>query len=244
MLLLRNVSRNPVSTCEMNKQSIFNRFWPNVTGNLFPLRNRHIYGGQILSTIAPPMKKINIFLASSNELQPERERFEMEIYRKCKAWFGKGIFLHLDIWEDLAARMSHTRSQDEYNKFVQSADLFVLLAYTKVGMYTDEEFEKAFGQFQSTQKPYIFTYFKTSKGIVTEPSLADFQQKLKALGHFYCQFADSNDLWNQFNKELERLENDAFRENKWVNDQSGTHTYKQQAQKIYNIEKIDQANFS
>jgi hypothetical protein len=190
------------------------------------------------------MKKINIFLASSNELKPERERFELEIYRKCKSWFDKGIFLHLDIWEDLSARMSHTRSQNEYNKFVHSADLFVLLAYSKVGMYTNEEFEKAFGQFQSVQKPFIFTYFKTTKGIFTEPSLANFHQKLKNLGHFYCQFADSNDLWNQFNKELDRLETDAFKVNKWGNAQSGERTYNQQAEKIYSIEKIDNASFS
>ncbi|NTV45941.1 MAG: hypothetical protein HGB11_05365, partial [Chlorobiales bacterium] len=81
------------------------------------------------------MKRIRIFLASSNELIAERERFEIEIYRKCKAWFDKEIFLHLDIWEDLSARMSDTRSQDEYNKKIREADLFVLLAYTKVGMY-------------------------------------------------------------------------------------------------------------
>lgn len=190
------------------------------------------------------MKKIKIILASSNELKPERERFELDIYRKCKSWFDKGIFLHLDIWEDLSARMSHTRSQDAYNKFVRSADLFVLLAYSKLGMYTAEEFETAFGQFQSTHKPFIFTYFKTPKGIITEPSLADFHQRLADLGHFHCRFIDSNDLWNQFNKELDRLETDAFQANKWENTQSGERTYKQQAEKIYNIENIDEARFS
>ncbi len=81
------------------------------------------------------MKKITIFLASSNELKDQRDAFEREIYRKSKAWFDKGIFLHLEIWEDLSAKMSPTRSQDEYNKLIKKeADLFVLLARTKVGM--------------------------------------------------------------------------------------------------------------
>jgi len=81
------------------------------------------------------MKKITIFLASSKELKDQRDAFEREIYRKCKAWFDKGIFLHLEIWEDLSAKMSPTRSQDEYNKLIKKeADLFVLLARTKVGM--------------------------------------------------------------------------------------------------------------
>ncbi len=41
------------------------------------------------------MKRIKIFLASSNELVTEREKFEIEIYRKCKAWFEKKVFFHL-----------------------------------------------------------------------------------------------------------------------------------------------------
>jgi len=89
------------------------------------------------------MEKIKIFLASSNELKPEREKFEIEIYRKCKSWFDKGIFLYLDIWEDLSTRLSSTGSQSEYNKFIRDANLFVFLAYSKVDMYSKEEFEEA-----------------------------------------------------------------------------------------------------
>lgn len=160
------------------------------------------------------MKKIKIFLACSNELKVERERFELEIYRKCKAWSEKGIFLHLDVWEDLSARISRTRSQDEYNTIIQDTDLFVLLAFTKVGMYTAEEFESAFGSFKATNKPFIFTYFKENKGI-TDPSLQAFKNKLAALGHCSANYRDFNDLWNQFNKELERLEKDKFQKNEW-----------------------------
>jgi len=184
------------------------------------------------------MKKITLFLASSAELKPEREQFEIEIYRKCKAWFDRGIFLHLDIWEDLSARMAADGSQSEYNKKVKAADLFILLAYSKVGMYTGEEFEKAFGQFKATQKPFIFTYFKTPDGIVTDPSLAEFHQKLKDLKHFYCPFKDARDLWNQFNKELERLETDDFAEFKWEEPHSAKRNITQGEKSVY----IEQAN--
>jgi hypothetical protein len=189
------------------------------------------------------MKKIKIFLASSNELKSERERFELEIYRKCKAWFEKEVFLHLDIWEDMSARMSLTGSQSEYNKFLKEADLFVFLAFSKVGMYTEEEFEHAFGQFKSTQKPFIFTYFKTPPENAAD-SLAHFKQKLAELKHFYANFNDINDLWNQFNKELDRLEADGFTENKRPEKNAAQTNITQNAEKIYNIEKIDNANFS
>ncbi len=179
------------------------------------------------------MKKIKLFLASSAELKPDREKFELEIYRKCKAWYDKGIFLHLDIWEDLSARMSLTGSQAEYNKFVEAADVFLLLAYSKVGMYTAVEFEKAFGQFKSTKKPFIFTYFKTDPAS-PDASLDQFKQKLHDLDHFISPFTDSNDLWNQFNKELERLESENFAENK--KPQQSTRSIQQGDKSVY-VEK-------
>lgn len=161
------------------------------------------------------MKKIKLFLASSNELKDERVKFEIEIYRKSKTWSDKGVSLHLDIWEDLTARMSATRSQDEYNIKVKEADLFVLLAYSKVGIFTAEEFETAFGTFQSKQKPFVFTYFKDiTSG--ADSSLQEFKNKLENLGHFYSPYKDFNDLWNQFNKELDRLLLADFDENEQV----------------------------
>lgn len=191
------------------------------------------------------MQKINIFLASSNELKFEREQFEIEIYRKTKSWFDRGIFLNLDIWEDMSARLSETGSQSEYDKFVKNADLFVFLAYTKVGMYTAEEFENAFGQFNSTKKPFIYTYFKSATAnLIVDDSVAAFKSKLSELKHFYSNFNDFNDLWKQFNKELDRLEADGFTENKRPEKNGGEMKITQTADKIYNIDKIDNANFS
>jgi hydroxymethylpyrimidine pyrophosphatase-like HAD family hydrolase len=189
------------------------------------------------------MKKIKIFLASSKELNAERAAFEREIYRKCKAWFERGTFLHLDIWEDLSARMSSAGSQSEYNQFVREADLFVLLAHTKLGMYTDEEFEQAFGQFQATQKPFIFTYFKTADGVATEPSLAAFKQKLADLNHFYAEVDSADSLWNQFNKELERLEEANFLEWRRADAATSTRSIVQGDKSVY-IEKGGNISFN
>ena len=161
------------------------------------------------------MNTITIFLASSNELKTQRDNFEIEINRKNKVLKNKGIFLHLDIWEDLSSCMSDTRSQDEYNKRIKQADVFVMLAYSKVGMYAEEEFETAFGNFKSTQKPFIFTYFQDIDfGI--DKSLSDFKDRLSSLGHFYATYSNFDNLWNQFNKELDRLVEDDFKEFKFI----------------------------
>jgi hypothetical protein len=50
------------------------------------------------------------------------------------------------------------------------------------------------------------------EGATAEPSLAEFHQKLKDLNHFDSSFQDFNDLWVQFNKELDRLEVAGFEE--------------------------------
>src|SRR5258708_32402824 len=136
--------------------------------------------------------KIKIFLASSFELEEDRRHFEILIDRKNKPWVDRGMFLDLVIWEDFLDALSKTRLQDEYNKAIKDCDIFVMLFCTKVGKYTEEEFETAFGQFKDTDKPVIFTYFKDAKiSTATTSAIKDdlktlcaFQKKLQKLNHF------------------------------------------------------------
>ena len=107
-------------------------------------------------------KNIKIFLASSAELKEEREQFEIFIHRENQRLYENGIFIKLELWEDFIDAMSKTRLQDEYNTVVKNSDIFVSLFFTKVGKYTLEEFEAAFGQFKKTGKPLVYTYFKNA----------------------------------------------------------------------------------
>ena len=135
------------------------------------------------------MPKEKIFLASSSELKEDRKDFEIFINRKNNEWHDKGVFLELIVWEDFLDTVSKTRLQDDYNKAIKECDIFLMLFFTKVGKYTTEEFETAFGQFKETNKPIIYTYFKDAdiktgsinKDILT---MLNFQEKLKELGTF------------------------------------------------------------
>ncbi|EKV00375.1 hypothetical protein Lepto7375DRAFT_2484 [Leptolyngbya sp. PCC 7375] len=160
------------------------------------------------------MQKITLFLASSSELKADREQFEIFIYRKCKAWFDRGIFLHLDIWEDFLDAMSAGGLQSEYNKAIQDCDIFVLLAFNKVGKYTAEEFEKAFGQFSETKKPFIFTYFKPSetRDRTELQSLWAFEDKLKELKHYKTEYKTIEGLREHFSNQLDKLAASGFLE--------------------------------
>lgn len=161
----------------------------------------------------PPFK---IFLASSAELAGDRKEFEILISRKNNAWAKHGVRLELVIWEDFLDAMSRTRLQDEYNKAIRGCDIFVMLFCTKVGKYTAEEFATAFGQFQATNKPRLFTYFKDAPLTTGSVNLDDlislrtFQDKLKQLGHFQTVYKNTEGLLLHFGNQLAKLADEGF----------------------------------
>lgn len=162
------------------------------------------------------MNIIKLFLASSSELKADREQFEIFVNRKNKDWVAHGIFLELVVLEDFLDAIAKTRLQDEYNKAIRECDLFVMLFFTKVGHYTEEEFETAFGQFKATDKPFIFTYFKDaeiSTGSADKKDLMSlwaFQEKLAKLGHFYTVYKNIDELKFKFNQQLDKLAANGF----------------------------------
>ena len=173
------------------------------------------------------MNKQKLFLASSSELKEDRDQFEIFIGRKNKDWVGKGVFLELNLWEDFLDAMSQTRLQDEYNKAIGACDIFVMLFWTKVGKYTEEEFEHAFKQFQATSKPFIFTYFKVAPHTASredQTSLWAFQDKLKALGHFQTVYQNIDGLLFHFDQQLDKLAASGFIEFKPDNGQAPAST--------------------
>jgi hypothetical protein len=214
------------------------------------------------------MQKIKLFLASSSELKEDREQFEIFIYRKCKAWFDRGIFLHLELWEDFLDAMATGGLQSEYNTALKDCDIFVLLAFNKVGKYTAEEFGEAFGQFAEAQKPFIFTYFKppTTQSRDDLKSLWAFEDKLKELKHHKTEYRTIEGLREHFSNQLDKLAANGFLKLSPVDPSTqadapaaattatvtgdGNKTYQNVANstitdssKTYNIDKIDQARF-
>ncbi len=162
------------------------------------------------------MIKKKVFLASASELAEDRREFEVFVGRENKKWVDRGVFLDLVLWEDFLDALSRTRLQDEYNRAVRECDIFVMLFSTKVGRYTEEEFETAFRGFKATGKPFIFTYFKdaeagngSAKGDDSR-SLRAFQQKLQALGHFHTRYEHIDGLKHHFSRQLEKLAASGF----------------------------------
>jgi len=157
------------------------------------------------------MINTKIFLASSSELKEDRMQFEILLGRINNSWTKRGRYIELVIWENFLDALSTTRLQNEYNKAITSCEIFVMLFFTKVGMYTGEEFETALKHFRTYGRPYLFTYFKNASvniGDLNENdmiSLFGFKKRLKELGHFYSTYTGIDDLKNQFNAQLGKL---------------------------------------
>ncbi|MFK8181951.1 MAG: hypothetical protein AB8B99_01165 [Phormidesmis sp.] len=196
------------------------------------------------------MKKIKLFLASSAELKADREQFEIFIYRRCKAWFERGIFLHLELWEDFLDAMSPGGLQSEYNRVIKDCDIFVMLVHNKVGPYTAQEFGEAFGQFSKTNKPFIFTYFRepvTTEDAAALESLQTFETELKRLGHYRTRYENIEGLREHFGNQLDKLAAAGFME---VEPESAGQAVKMESKvknnlgTINNIGSIERATFN
>ena len=154
-----------------------------------------------------------IFLASSEELRADRVAFELMIGQLNQEWVPRETFFHLVVWENFIDAMWKDGLQAEYNKAIRDCDLFVLLFFTKVGRFTAEEFEAAFGAFQTGNKPLIYTYFKDDlvltgdldEGIV---SLLEFKKNLGALKHYYTRYRSTEELKWLFSRQLDKLYGD------------------------------------
>lgn len=157
------------------------------------------------------MKEIKIFLASSEELKDDRKEFRLFIGEQNDKYVSQGIYFKVIYWENFLDAISQTRLQDEYNKKVASCDIFLSLFKTKVGKYTEEEFDKALETFRATGKPSIYTYFKKAT-IDTDQinrqdlnSLLDFKEKLKKMEHFYPPYNNIEDLKLRFISQIDKF---------------------------------------
>ncbi len=158
-------------------------------------------------------RTIQIFLASSSELEKERDAFDLYFRQRNDEHIKLGFYLKIVRWEKFLDAMSDTRLQDEYNEAIRHCDVFVSLFFTKAGKFTGEEFNVAFEHFQAKHKPLIYTFFKNaavntgelSKQKKDLMSLWAFQEKLSELGHYQTNYNSIEDLKLKFRDQLDMI---------------------------------------
>lgn len=156
-------------------------------------------------------QRIKIFLASSNELESDRKEIEIFVGRENKRLVDNNVYVELNLWEDFLESMAHTSKQDDYNQVLLGCDILICLLFRKIGKFTRQEFDVAYGSFKNGGKPkHIFVYFKEGDVPITSidreySAILDFKEELYKMGHFPSKYKDENDLLRQIKMQFEKL---------------------------------------
>ncbi|MBQ5892412.1 MAG: tetratricopeptide repeat protein [Bacteroidales bacterium] len=155
------------------------------------------------------MKEIKVFLASSEELEQDREAFGNFIRRLDNLYEKRGIRIKLFEWEDLDSAYNDERKQDEYNKYIKQSDLFLALFRTKAGKFTVEEFELARDEHREKGLPKPHVYCRDlNEGETEDKRLSDFKKMLfEEMGYFFVRYKNKDGLNLHFVMQLQIFEN-------------------------------------
>ena len=152
------------------------------------------------------MKKIKIFLASSEELKEERLELAGLIGHMNYALEKSDAKLYLVKWEYLDASMSPIHKQEEYNKKLEECDICIVLFWTRFGKYTKTELDTAFRKKGEGGLKKLYVSFKDGTGNET-PELTEFKSGFnKNYGLPYSTFHDAHELKIEFLKLFDEIQ--------------------------------------
>jgi len=153
---------------------------------------------------------IKIFLASSEELENDRNAFGNLVRRLDKIYEKRGIRIELFGWEDCDAAYNNRRKQDEYNDQVRACDMFLALFHIKAGKFTIEEFDIATEEFKRTgRRPKNYVYCRDlQEGEQESNELKDFKRRLfEEMGHYWSRYNNRDSMQLHFVMQLQLVEN-------------------------------------
>ena len=151
---------------------------------------------------------IRVFIASSEELENDRNAFGNLIRKLNKTYQMRGIELDLFEWEDYDAAYNDRRKQDEYNEKVRASDMFLAVFHIKAGRFTREEFDVAIEEFRRRGLPKSYVYCKDLKDDEVESQeLKEFKERLyNELGHYWSRYSNRDTMQLHFVMQLQLVE--------------------------------------
>ncbi len=153
------------------------------------------------------LRTVKVFIASSDELTPERKEFDTLFHHLNSIFTARGIRLEPVKWEFLDSSMGLLHKQEEYNREIKKCDICVVMFWQKFGEYTETELKVADTELRAGRKlAKIYIFFK-EPGDISAP-LQEFKESFdQAYGHFYGKFDCSDKLQLDFVLQLERYLN-------------------------------------
>lgn len=132
------------------------------------------------------LMRVQIFIASSLELKPERQELAYMVSQLNVLLEGFDIYIRIVKWEYVDSSMSYRHKQEDYNDELKNSDLCFFLFWTRLGIYTQEELNLANSLTSSSKKQLkVFYLFKDSSDGVSQ-ELSCLQHKIETDQHFSC----------------------------------------------------------
>lgn len=145
------------------------------------------------------MNIIEIFLASSKELEEERRMMGNLANTLNTVLKPLGIQVIVVKWEDLDASMGVEHKQEEYNKKLRECEMCMVLYWSNFGEFTKREFDIAYEGLTAGNNPRkLYVYFKDGEKEPTQ-ELKEFRDSFPTkYGHFFSTFKNIDTLITHF----------------------------------------------
>ncbi len=149
------------------------------------------------------MKTIKVFIASSEELKPERLELIHMIQQLNRILKPNDVEIDPVKWEYLDASMGPLHKQEEYNRELKKCEICLVLFWTRFGDYTKSELDTAYSELLAGRNlKRLYVYFKDAEEISSE--LKAFKEDFATTyGHFPCRFDTVDTLMLTFLLQLE-----------------------------------------
>ena len=156
---------------------------------------------------APINRVVRVFIASSDELTPERNEFDTLFAHLNTIFEARGISLKTEKWEFLDSSAGPLHKQEEYNRVLKTCDICVVVFWQKFGDYTKAELDVAYNELCAGRKPTkLYIYFKEPGDVSAEmQTFKESFDKEYSYGHFYGKFSTLDKLQLDFVLQLERF---------------------------------------
>ena len=169
-------------------------------------------------------KLISIFIASSEELKPERDMLAIVANDLTTSLSKVGYFINAVRWEGLDASMPMEHKQKDYNDKLRQCDMCIVLYWTKFGMYTKSELDTAVNAMRRGENPRkVYIYFKNEDAdhVITD-ELRNFRDTMSTeYGHFYTPFSNTDTLKAHFLLQFIEYQSHIFKQQNIVEVKDG-----------------------
>ncbi len=127
-------------------------------------------------------KRLQIFIASSAELAPERDASSLLIFDLSEHGRGaEGVLLYPMRWEEMdAAVRYHRHKNEDYKDEVRKSAFFIALFWRTCGQYTLDELDLALAQQAAGEQPRELLLLIKRRGGEHAEAEATMEQQLRA----------------------------------------------------------------